>query len=214
MPINDFAPQMLTAPWIGAGGQELGGSYIAQIPGGAYTTIAAGAPLVSAHWTDTTKSMILTSLGVKMSTQVAFTTAQYVQLLGYISRNNSGPATAGTNLFTSTVERVKTGMPASRLINVQVANAGSTPLSAPTQQTLSNPILNLDYYASALGIESASNNPYDLFAGQGRTIILNAGEGIEILNGILMGAVGTVSLVVSMTWLELPKALADSIFGL
>ena len=212
MAINDLAPGQLVAPWLTPGGGELGGSYVANLSMGPFSTLAAGTQIASVAWQDTTKAMVITGFGLQAFCTTAFTTAQYVAMVANISRQNKSLATGGTNVYASSIERVKTSMPLSALNNIMTANAGSTPLTAPTQ-ILGNSLLTAQFWAGVLGASSQQLNPLSLMIGQGSPIILVAGDGVEILNGILMGAAGAVQVGIFMTWMEVPMSLINQYYG-
>lgn len=201
---------------------------------GLTTTLAAGAILFAARWA-TTANLRAAIQRLKVTAQIItpFTSAQELQIAGFLASAFTASDTGGTAITPppagqNSLIQVVEGAQASQFTDIRIASATAVAAGTRTQDTLA---FMGGIAAQLLAAASAAQNiivaDYDAATSDQRMpIILQGGgptthgsstnvaanaQGIEVVNGILQGAAGTVRYLVEMEWLEYNWDSAETI---
>jgi hypothetical protein len=172
---------------------------------GSLTLGAASGTLFSMLWTNTAKRCLVWKLNWHYATLVALGAAQEISMSLYIARattvaNSGGTAATltGTNGLLDSLGTMTSVMGDMRMCTTATLTEGTTTrgTQAITSKTawLNNALIVGPIYNSydATYGDSMSTNP----------ITLRAGEQLELVNDVLMGASGVFRLVVEVEWSE------------
>lgn len=182
-----------------------GPAYRVSMKSGSLTIAAASGTLFSMLWTNTAKRCLVWRFNWHWSILTAFGAAQEIRHSLYIARGttvaNSGGAAATlttTNGLLDSLGSVTSVMGDMRMCTTAELTEGTTTRDAQSIATrsmwVSNALIigNLSPYFDYRYGDTMSINP----------ITLRAGEQLELVNDIVMGATGVMRLVVEVEWSE------------
>lgn len=215
--------------------RESEGAYVTAPPSGLLTTVAAGTasaghvwafqwPAITAAQTNAGEARrfaIIQRVRIRAATVTGFTAAQEVRfalfkLTGYTAPHTGGVATVvPTKKRTGAVAGVAPPahgvMPASRAV-IQIGNTGA--LTDGTHDAPIDPIrvaayselaaaatVQKGFYEGLMSTEDIITHP----------MVLQGDEGLMLRNEIVMGAGGTVRLVVECDWVEAERQIGNQI---
>lgn len=174
---------------------------------GLMTTVAAAtstAGHVFAFRNTSTTLVIPVYLRLAYRTIAGFTAAQEVGFDLVVARSYAASHTGGTQISTaSNGLKKRTSYATSVLGDARIATTGA--LTAGTHTLDAQPMLS-DVYAELAAAATVAKGrceaAWDMTNGQDGPLILAQNEGLVARNSILMGAGGTVRLIVDCAWVE------------
>jgi hypothetical protein len=176
------------------------------------TTCAAGGTMFSMLWTNTAKRCLVWRFNWWWATLVAYGAAQEQRHSLYIARGttvaNSGGTAATlttTNALLDSLGTRTSVMGDMRMCTTAALTEGTT--TRDSQAILSRPV----WVSNALIIGNTANITVDDQFGLSTStnpITLRAGEQLELVNDILMGATGVIRLTVEVEWSEVDVGVA------
>lgn len=182
-----------------------GSAYRVSVKSGALTLGAASGTLFSMLWTNTAKRCLVWGLNWHYSTLVALGAAQEISMSLYTARSttvaNSGGAAVtltGVNGLVDSLGSVTSVMGDMRMCTTATLTEGTTTRDA-------NPICARTTWVSNALIIGNQHPSIDMQYGDHPStnpITLRAGEQLELVNDVLMGASGVFRLVVEVEWSE------------
>lgn len=206
--------------------RESEGAYTTAPPSGLLTTVAAGTasaghvwafqwPAITAAQTnggEARRFAIIQRVRIRAWTVAGFTAAQEVRFALFKLTGYSSPHTGGVAAVVPTKKRTGNAaavvppahgvMPAARAV-IQIGNTGA--LTDGTHDAPGDPIRVAAYSELAAAATVQKGSFEGLFQTDDQNahpIILQGDEGLLLRNEVLMGAGGTVRLVVECDWLE------------
>jgi hypothetical protein len=178
---------------------------------GALTTAAASGTLFSAYWGNTAKRALIWRLNWHYSTLVALGTAQEIRMSAYIARGTTVANSGGTAATLTTTNALMDSLGTLTSAFTDVRMCTTAALTEGTTTRDSQAFMSRTNWVSNALIIGQQYPAFDYrFGGDLGTnpITLRAGEQIELVNDILMGASGVFRLVVEMEWSEVDVGVA------
>lgn len=215
--------------------RETEGAYASAPPSGLLTTVAAGTasaghlwamqwPAITAAQTaggEARRFAIIQRLRIRAWTITGFTAAQEVRFALFKLTGYTAPHTGGVAVVVPTPKRTGNAaanvppahgvMPASRAV-IQIGNTGA--LTDGTHAAPGDPI-RVAAYSELAAAATVQKGQFDgLFSTEDliqHPIVLQADEGLLVRNEVLMGAGGTVRLIVECDWVEAERQIGNQI---
>lgn len=194
----------------------LGQYRVSVVTGTLAATLAAGAVVFSARWSDATRFAVITRLQTRFLPLTPFTAATLTDATSfdaYIGRSFSAAHTGGTALtLTGSSFKTRASMGSTLFNDLRIATTAAlggggtvTPDAHPFEASLrkgnrTNPAAATEETIS--GVDSNDLNFLASMSDGEHPIVLTANEGILIRNRTVWPAAGTGILLVQMSWAE------------
>lgn len=183
-----------------------GGRYRIGASTGLITTIAAhtasAGHIGAFRWGSTTKTCIVDNIRIVASMVTDFTTLQQFRIGARIARSYSASHTGGTQLtLTGNNGKLRTDYATTALTDFSISTTSA--LTAGTHTIDTQPFL-LALSGQPSDGATVGNIPFEAVfdARESGPIVLEANEGIVFSNEILMGAAGTATVGIVVSWRE------------
>lgn len=209
--------------------RETEGAYASAPPSGLLTTVAAGTASAGHLWAfqwpaltaaqsnagDSRRFAVIQRIRIRAWTITGFTAAQELRFALFKLTGYTAPHTGGVAAVVPTPKRTGNAaanvppahgvMPASRAV-IQIGNTGA--LTDGTHAAPGDPI-RVAAYSELAAAATVQKGQFDgLFATDDiieHPIVLQGDEGLIVRNEVLMGAAGTMRLVVEADWFEMER---------
>jgi hypothetical protein len=168
---------------------------------GILSAVAASGLLFSLRNTAPANVVIIRRVGIGWLQTTAFTTAQRMEFQLLVARSFTTADSGQPVTLTANQGKHRTTFPSS---TVDMRCATTTVLGSSGNKILDNVAVGIQWvWANALGV-GIPNSPNNLFSHDAgdHPLILGPNEGINILNGVLMGAGGAGMMYVSIEYAE------------